>query len=164
VIYPVHLNPNVQEPVRKILGSLDRVHLAEPLPYAAFVYLMDRAHVILTDSGGIQEEAPSLGKPVLVMREVTERPEGIEGECAVLVGVQRTDIVRACGHILTDESAYARMARGVNPYGDGMAAKRIVSAIGDLSNGRLVALGRSGIVAPYDFDTTATGRGTPGGA
>jgi UDP-N-acetylglucosamine 2-epimerase (non-hydrolysing) len=128
-VYPVHLNPNVQEPVRKILGSLDRVYLEVPFPYATFVYLMDRAHMILTDSGGIQEEAPSLGKPVLVMRDVTERPEGIEGECAVLVGVQRADIVRACGLILTDESAYARMAKGVNPYGDGLAAKRIVSGI-----------------------------------
>jgi UDP-N-acetylglucosamine 2-epimerase (non-hydrolysing) len=136
VVYPVHLNPNVQEPVRKILGSLDRVHLAAPLPYAAFVYLMDRAHVILTDSGGIQEEAPSLGKPVLVMREVTERPEGIVAECAALVGIKRADIVEACEHVLTDGSVYSRMARGGNPYGDGLAAKRIVSAISDMPVGR----------------------------
>ena len=127
VIYPVHLNPNVQEPVRKILGSLERVYLAAPLPYAEFVYLMDRAHVILTDSGGIQEEAPSLGKPVLVMREVTERSEGIGAECAALVGVNRSDIVAACQRILTDDSAYARMVRDANPYGDGLASRRIAS-------------------------------------
>jgi UDP-N-acetylglucosamine 2-epimerase len=131
IVYPVHLNPKVQAPVRKVLGSLDRVYLEAPLPYASFVYLMDRAHLILTDSGGIQEEAPSLGKPVLVMREVTERPEGIEAECAALVGLKREDIVEACDRVLADQSAYLRMAKRANPYGDGMAAKRIVSALDD---------------------------------
>ncbi len=129
VVYPVHLNPNVQEPVRKILGPMDRVYLEPPLPYASFVYLMDRAYLILTDSGGIQEEAPSLCKPVLVMREVTERPEGIEAGCAALVGVRRLEIVEGCDRILRDGEAYSRMVHAANPYGDGKAAKRIVSSI-----------------------------------
>jgi UDP-N-acetylglucosamine 2-epimerase (non-hydrolysing) len=134
VVYPAHLNPNVQEPVYRILGSLDRVFLEAPLPYGSFVWLMERSYLILTDSGGIQEEAPSLGKPVLLMRQVTERPEGIEAGCVSLVGVKRSDIVEAVGCMLTDKAAYSRMAQIANPYGDGLAAKRIVSSIREFSN------------------------------
>jgi UDP-N-acetylglucosamine 2-epimerase (non-hydrolysing) len=129
IVYPVHLNPNVQEPVRRILGGLERVMLVTPLPYATFAWLMDRCHLILTDSGGVQEEAPSLGKPVLVMREVTERPEGIEAGNASLVGTGKERIVRETSRLLNDTAAYNAMAEARNPYGDGHAAERIVEAI-----------------------------------
>jgi UDP-N-acetylglucosamine 2-epimerase (non-hydrolysing) len=129
VIYPVHLNPNVKEQVYRILANVERVHLIEPLSYAPFVWLMDQAYLILTDSGGIQEEAPSLGKPVLLMREVTERPEGIEAGCVVLVGVDRTKIVEAVFRLLSYESLYVKMSQTKNPYGDGKAADRIVSIL-----------------------------------
>jgi UDP-N-acetylglucosamine 2-epimerase (non-hydrolysing) len=129
VVYPVHLNPNVRGPVHRILGSLDRVFLESPLPYGSFVHLMDLAYLILTDSGGIQEEAPSLGKPVLVMREVTERPEAVNAGCAVVVGVKRAAICEAVDRILIDRAVYSRMTPAANPYGDGMAAKRIVSLL-----------------------------------
>ena len=129
IVYPVHLNPNVQEPVARILGGLERIHLIEPLEYASFVWLMSRCHFVLTDSGGVQEEAPALGKPVLVMRKVTERPEGIEAGVARLVGTDSESIYRGARTLLCNPQAYADMARAVNPYGDGQAARRIVHII-----------------------------------
>lgn len=129
IIYPVHLNPNVQEPVRRILGEKSNVHLIAPLDYLPFVYLMDRADLLLTDSGGIQEEAPSLGKPVLVMRDTTERPEGLEAGTVRLVGTNMSTIVAATFELLDNHLVYQRMAAASNPYGDGHAAQRIVSAL-----------------------------------
>lgn len=131
-VYPVHLNPNVRSPVMKILGGdngLKNVHLIDPLPYLPFVALMNRAMLILTDSGGIQEEAPSLGKPVLVMRETTERPEAIEAGTAKLVGIDYGNIIRETTRLLTDRVAYLQMAKAHNPYGDGKASERIVKAV-----------------------------------
>jgi UDP-N-acetylglucosamine 2-epimerase (non-hydrolysing) len=125
-VYPVHLNPNVREPVKRILGAAGaNVLLTEPLSYLPFVALMDRATLLLTDSGGIQEEAPSLGKPVLVLRDTTERPEAVEAGTAQLVGTDRAGIMAAVSRLLTDPTAYAAMARAHNPYGDGRAAGRI---------------------------------------
>lgn len=129
VIYPVHLNPNVQKPVQAILRGLPRVRLIEPLAYEPFVFLMGRAHLILTDSGGIQEEAPALGKPVLVMRRETERPEGILSGGVKLVGTNRLAIVRQVLELLQDGEAYRRMAHVANPYGDGKAAQRIAAVL-----------------------------------
>jgi UDP-N-acetylglucosamine 2-epimerase (non-hydrolysing) len=129
VVYPVHLNPSVREPVYRLLGNLRRVYLIDPLPYASFVWLMDQAYLILTDSGGVQEEAPSLGKPVLVMRETTERPEGILAGNARLVGVDREQITTQVQLLLLDTERYRQMATGNNPYGDGKAAARIVEAL-----------------------------------
>ncbi|MBK1885440.1 non-hydrolyzing UDP-N-acetylglucosamine 2-epimerase [Marinobacter sp. DY40_1A1] len=129
VVYPMHLNPNVREPVNRLLNKLPNVHLIEPLDYLPFVYLMNRSHLILTDSGGIQEEAPSLGKPVLVMRDTTERPEAVSAGTVELVG---TDVERICARIdalLTDESLYQAMALAHNPYGDGSASLRILDAL-----------------------------------
>lgn len=128
-VYPMHLNPNVREPVNRILGGHPRIHLIEPLSYAPFVWLMDRATIVLTDSGGVQEEAPSLGKPVLVMRETTERPEGIAAGNALLVGVQRERIVDGLKQLLCDPERRAMMAAVNNPYGDGLAAQRIVEIL-----------------------------------
>lgn len=128
-VYPVHLNPSVREPVNRVLGNHPRINLIEPLPYEPFVWLMDRAVIVLTDSGGVQEEAPSLGKPVLVMRETTERPEGIKAGNARLVGVQKERIVTALRELLRDPAACAEMARINNPYGDGLAAARIVDVL-----------------------------------
>lgn len=130
VVYPVHLNPSVQEPVRRLLGDHPRIHLVEPLDYLPFVRLMDRAHLILTDSGGIQEEAPSLGKPVLVMRTTTERPEAVDAGTVRLVGADRGRIVTEALRLLDDPVAHAAMACAHNPYGDGRAAQRIAEAIG----------------------------------
>ena len=129
VVYPVHLNPNVQEPVRAVLGGVDHVHLIEPLDYLPFVHLMQKSHVILTDSGGIQEEAPSLGKPVFVMRNVTERPEAVEAGTVRLVGTDRDRIFGAVSEVLTDAAAYDRMSRAHNPYGDGNASARIADIL-----------------------------------
>jgi UDP-N-acetylglucosamine 2-epimerase (non-hydrolysing) len=126
VVYPVHPNPNVQQPVREILGNVPRVHLIAPLDYFRFVHLMKQAYLILTDSGGVQEEAPSLGKPVLVMRDTTERPEGIEAGTVKLVGTDRATIVRESQRLLDDRQAYEHMATAANPYGDGKASQRIV--------------------------------------
>ncbi len=131
VVYPVHLNPRVKEPVYRILGNASGVYLMEPLSYAPFVWLMDNAHIILTDSGGVQEEAPSLGKPVLVMREVTERPEGVEAGCSRLVGVDRTGIFNGISKLLDNKEEYERMSQTRNPYGDGNAAERIVRVLRD---------------------------------
>jgi UDP-N-acetylglucosamine 2-epimerase (non-hydrolysing) len=129
VIYPVHMNPNVQRTAREILGGHPRVALVPPLPYEEFVGLMARAHIVVTDSGGIQEEAPSLGKPVLVLRNETERPEAVEAGTVKVIGTDHDTIVREVTELMTDPAAYDRMAGAVNPYGDGKAARRIVAAI-----------------------------------
>jgi UDP-N-acetylglucosamine 2-epimerase (non-hydrolysing) len=131
IVYPVHLNPNVQEPVRRYLSGLSNVHLIEPQEYLPFVYLMSRSTLILTDSGGIQEEAPSLGKPVLVMRDNTERPEAVEAGTVRLVGTDTQRIVAEVKHLLNDNAAYEAMSRAHNPYGDGKACQRIVDALGE---------------------------------
>lgn len=130
-VYPVHLNPNVREPVERILSGTSNISLIEPLDYISMVNLMKRSLLILTDSGGIQEEAPSLRVPVLVMRHATERPEGIEAGVTKLVGTSRESIVKETTRLLSDPMAYASMASGKNPYGDGKAAIRIVSALLD---------------------------------
>jgi UDP-N-acetylglucosamine 2-epimerase (non-hydrolysing) len=150
IVYPVHLNPNVQQPVYEILGSSDksrgaagawwhtdldgggRISLLPPLDYAPFVFLMNQSYLVLTDSGGIQEEAPALGKPVLVMREVTERPEGVWAGTVKLVGPDRQRILAGVRELLEDPSSYTAMAQAQNPYGDGAAARRIVEALTDL--------------------------------
>ena len=129
IIYPVHLNPNVQEPVNRLLGNYKNIHLIEPLDYLPFVYLMDRAHILLTDSGGIQEEAPALGKPVLVMRENTERPEAIAAGTAILVGTDAQRIFMESNRLLDDNQTYDKMSRAFNPYGDGKSAKRITDKL-----------------------------------
>ena len=126
IVYPVHLNPNVREPVQRILSSSKNIRLIEPLDYLPFVYLMSKATLIITDSGGIQEEAPSLGKPVLVMRETTERPEAVEAGTVRLVGANRENIVTQTLLLLHDQQAYKRMSYAHNPYGDGLACQRIV--------------------------------------
>jgi UDP-N-acetylglucosamine 2-epimerase (non-hydrolysing) len=128
-VYPVHLNPKVQEPVNRILKSTPHVTLLPPLDYLPMVHLMKHAKIILTDSGGLQEEAPSLGVPVLVLRETTERPEGVEAGTLKLVGTEAGQIVREVTRLLDDPVAYAEMARAVNPYGDGHAAERIIEAL-----------------------------------
>jgi UDP-N-acetylglucosamine 2-epimerase (non-hydrolysing) len=129
IVYPVHLNPKVQEPVNRILKSTARVTLLPPLDYLPMVHLMKHAKIILTDSGGLQEEAPSLGVPVLVLRETTERPEGVEAGTLKLVGTETGQIVREATRLLDDPLAYAEMARAANPYGDGHAAERIIEAL-----------------------------------
>lgn len=128
-LYPVHLNPNVREPVGRILQGVTNVHLIEPQDYLPFVYLMTRSHIILTDSGGIQEEAPSLGKPVLVMRDTTERPEAVAAGTVKLVGTDSQQIIEAVTTLLTNELEYNRMSFSHNPYGDGKACERIVNII-----------------------------------
>ncbi|WP_435946638.1 non-hydrolyzing UDP-N-acetylglucosamine 2-epimerase [Dryocola sp. BD586] len=129
IVYPVHLNPNVSEPVKRILGDVENVVLAEPQEYLPFVYLMNHAYLILTDSGGIQEEAPSLGKPVLVMRDTTERPEAVTAGTVRLVGTDTQTIVREVTRLLHDENEYQIMSRAHNPYGDGTACERILTAL-----------------------------------
>ena len=133
ILYPVHLNPNAQKPVREILGSMEsaNIFLIDPVEYLPFVYLMNRAYMIVTDSGGIQEEAPSLGKPVLVMRDVTERPEGVEAGVVKVVGTEVHRIFSSIERLLLDESEYQKMTSAANPYGDGKAAERIVKIIRD---------------------------------
>ncbi len=129
IIYPVHLNPNVQGPVKESLSQYNNIHLIEPLDYLPFVYLMKQAYLILTDSGGIQEEAPALGKPVLVMRDITERPEAVSAGTAKLVGANFEKIVATTTQLLDDEDSYKAMSFAHNPYGDGHAAERILAAI-----------------------------------
>lgn len=129
IVYPVHLNPNVQEPVKRLLSDCPSIHLIEPLDYLPFVWLMDRSYLIITDSGGVQEEAPSLGKPVLVMRETTERPEAVQSGTVRLVGTDRKRIVAETTELLRNQNAYDRMAQAHNPYGDGLAAKRIAEIL-----------------------------------
>ena len=126
ILYPVHLNPNVQEPVKRLLQNLDNVFLIEPQQYLPFCYLMDRASIILTDSGGIQEEAPSLGRPVLVMRETTERPEAVDAGTVRLVGTDVDLIVNQVDLLLTNPDEYQKMSRAQNPFGDGLACRRIL--------------------------------------
>lgn len=128
-IYPVHLNPNVQKPVNDLISGFPNVHLIEPLEYEAFVYLLKHAHIVLTDSGGIQEEAPSLGKPVLVMREVTERPEAVNAGTVKLVGADTAKIIEGVSALLEDEAAYTAMSLAHNPYGDGLAASRVLQVL-----------------------------------
>jgi len=134
VLYPVHMNPNVREPVYRILGSVERVILAEPVEYDVMVHLMNASYLVLTDSGGIQEEAPALGKPVLVMRRETERPEAVESGTAKLVGPDARRIVEETERLLYDKQAYDSMAHAVSPYGDGHAAERIVRILLKHSN------------------------------
>ncbi|MGE8152640.1 non-hydrolyzing UDP-N-acetylglucosamine 2-epimerase [Pseudomonas vancouverensis] len=131
IVYPVHLNPNVREPVNRLLTGIGNVHLIEPLDYLPFVYLMCRAHIILTDSGGIQEEAPSLGKPVLVMRDTTERPEAVNAGTVKLVGTETTTIVQELNRLLLDNDAYRKMSYAHNPYGDGKACELIINKIAE---------------------------------
>jgi UDP-N-acetylglucosamine 2-epimerase (non-hydrolysing) len=126
IIYPVHLNPNVQKPVRTFLSGIENIYLIEPLNYEEFLYLMNKAYILLTDSGGIQEEAPSLGKPVLVMRETTERPEALEAGTVKLVATDEKMIVAETQRLLEDKAAYEKMSRAYNPYGDGKASEKIV--------------------------------------
>lgn len=129
IVYPVHLNPNVQKPVNELLGDVNNVFLIPPIDYLPFVYLMKSAYLILTDSGGIQEEAPSLGKPVLVMRDTTERPEALEAGCVQLVGTNVEKILKHVQQLLTNEQLYQRMSHIQNPYGDGHASTRITQMI-----------------------------------
>ena len=129
IVYPVHLNPNVQEPVNRLLQAVDNIYLIDPQDYLPFVYLMTRAHLILTDSGGIQEEAPSLGKPVLVMRDTTERPEAVKAGTVKLVGTDVDKIVSEVDRLLSDETHYTAMSEAHNPYGDGQACQRILDAL-----------------------------------
>jgi len=134
IVYPMHLNPKVQEPVNRILKGIPHITLLPPLDYLPMIHLMKHAKLILTDSGGLQEEAPSLGVPVLVLRETTERPEGLEAGTLKLVGTETSQIVREATRLLDDPVAYAEMARAVNPYGDGHAAKRIIDALLHMEN------------------------------
>lgn len=129
IIYPVHLNPNVKGPVHKILGEFDSIHLIDPLAYPAFVWLMNQSYLIITDSGGVQEEAPSLGKPVLVMRENTERPEAVDAGTVILVGTSKERIVKECNDLLNNTEKYQQMSALHNPYGDGKACQRIINHI-----------------------------------
>jgi UDP-N-acetylglucosamine 2-epimerase (non-hydrolysing) len=126
IVYPVHLNPNVREPVNKMLSGISSIYLIEPLDYEPFVYLMSRSYIILTDSGGIQEEAPSIGKPVLVMRDTTERPEAVVAGTVKLVGTEKLKIIQETEKLLNDKQAYSIMSKAHNPYGDGRACHRIV--------------------------------------
>jgi UDP-N-acetylglucosamine 2-epimerase (non-hydrolysing) len=134
IVYPVHLNPNVQTPVRQLLGNVPHIALLPPLDYLPLVHLMKRATLVLTDSGGIQEEAPAFGVPTLVLREVTERPEGVEAGTLKLVGTDRARILEESNRLLDDPTAYAAMAKAANPFGDGHAAERIVAALLDAHN------------------------------
>ena len=130
-VLPVHPNPEVKQTVERLLCDLPGMYLIAPVDYLEFVHLMHRSYLVLTDSGGVQEEAPSLGKPVLVLREVTERPEGVDAGTAVLVGTDRQKIVQVASELLSSEAAYQRMANAVNPYGDGRASGRIVAALAE---------------------------------
>lgn len=132
IIYPVHLNPNVRKPVFETISNYPNIHLIDPVSYSAFIYLMKKAYIILTDSGGVQEEAPSLGKPVLVMRDTTERPEAIEAGTVKLVGADRNKIIEGVSEILENRVLYEKMAKAINPYGDGKACERIVDFLKNL--------------------------------
>ena len=129
VVYPVHLNPNVQKPVKELLDNKERIHLIEPMEYAPFSTLMKKSHIIMTDSGGVQEEAPSLGKPVIVLRSTTERPEAVEYGTVKLAGTDKDTIVREVQNLLDNETEYKKMSEAINPYGDGLASRRIVEII-----------------------------------
>jgi len=129
IVYPVHLNPNVQKPVKELLSGIDNVHLIEPLQYEQFIYMMDKAYFIITDSGGVQEEAPSLGKPVLVMRDTTERPEALDAGTVKLVGTDTERIIQEAQKLINDKQAYEQMSKASNPYGDGHACEKIIQYI-----------------------------------
>ncbi|AII13943.1 UDP-N-acetylglucosamine 2-epimerase [Campylobacter iguaniorum] len=129
IVYPVHLNPNVQKPVNEILSAISNIYLIKPLEYESFIYLMNKSYFIITDSGGVQEEAPSLGKPVLVMRDTTERPEAVEAGTVRLVGADTSKIISEATKLLNNELEYAKMSKASNPYGDGNACKAIVEFI-----------------------------------
>ena len=129
IVYPVHLNPKVQEPVKRHLASAKNVLLTQPLAYPEFIWLMNKSKIILTDSGGIQEEAPSLGKPVLVMRDTTERPEAVDAGTVILVGTKKERIIEECHSLLNDVDRFDRMSELHNPYGDGSACRRILNAL-----------------------------------
>ena len=133
IVYPVHLNPNVQKPVKEILSNVSNIYLIDPLQYESFLYLMNRAHFIITDSGGVQEEAPSLGKPVLVMRDTTERPEALEAGTVQLVGTDPKCIIKEAQKLLSNEDEYLKMSKAHNPYGDGKACRRIVQFLKEIS-------------------------------
>ncbi len=135
IVYPVHLNPNVQKPVYELLSGIPNVKLIDPLSYPAFVWLMEKSYLIITDSGGVQEEAPGLGKPVLVMRDTTERPEAVEAGTVLLVGTNSHKIIQETTSLLKNEDVYNKMSNLHNPYGDGKACKRIVDFIKEISNG-----------------------------
>lgn len=137
IIYPVHLNQNVKGPVERLLGGQENIHLIDPLDYVPFVYLINRARIIITDSGGVQEEAPSLGKPVLVTRDVTERPEAVEAGTALLVGTDDRKIVESARRLLFDEAVYQAMSNKHNPYGDGRASQRIVERLRSVTKGSI---------------------------
>ena len=132
IVYPVHLNPNVQEPVFKILSDVSNIHLIEPLEYESFLYVMSKAYFIITDSGGVQEEAPSLGKPVLVMRDTTERPEAVKAGTVKLVGTNKDMIIKEAQKLIDDKIEYNKMSKAHNPYGDGKASERIVAILKDV--------------------------------
>ena len=132
IVYPVHLNPNVQKPVKEILSDTSNVYLIDPLQYESFIYLMNKSHFIITDSGGVQEEAPSLGKPVLVMRDTTERPEAVEAGTVKLVGTNPESIINEAQKLLDNQNEYERMSKAHNPYGDGKACERIVEFLKDV--------------------------------
>lgn len=129
IVYPVHLNPNVQKPVKELLSGIDNVYLIEPLQYEQFIYMMEKSYFIITDSGGVQEEAPSLGKPVLVMRDTTERPEALEAGTVKLVGTNTDLIVKEAQELIDNSAAYEKMSKASNPYGDGKASQKIVTFI-----------------------------------
>ncbi|NMC27742.1 MAG: UDP-N-acetylglucosamine 2-epimerase (non-hydrolyzing), partial [Syntrophomonadaceae bacterium] len=131
IVFPVHMNPTVKDLAVEMLGGRERIHLLNPLEYEAFANLMNHAYIILTDSGGMQEEAPSLGKPVLVLRDTTERPEAIQAGTVKLVGTVQENVYKAARQLLVDRKEYDRMAQAINPYGDGKAAVRIVQVIKD---------------------------------
>lgn len=131
IVYPVHLNPNVQEPVKELLSDTTNIHLIEPLQYEQFIYTMNKSYFIITDSGGVQEEAPSLGKPVLVMRNVTERPEAVEAGTVKLVGTDTKTIIKEAQKLLNNDLEYEKMAKAYNPYGNGTACEQIVKFIGE---------------------------------
>ena len=129
VVYPMHMNPNVRKPVNEILGGLANVNLIEPLDYLSFLYMMRQSYLIMTDSGGVQEEAPSLGKPVIVMRDTTERPEAVDAGTVILAGTETESMASAAERLLDDKAFYDKMAHSVNPYGDGLAARRIAELV-----------------------------------
>jgi UDP-N-acetylglucosamine 2-epimerase (non-hydrolysing) len=155
-VYPVHLNPNVQKPVNQILGMIENAHLIEPLDYEPFVYLLKHSYLVLTDSGGIQEEAPSLGKPVLVMRDVTERPEAVQAGTVRLVGANCQRIESTVSELLDDDSVYRSMARAHNPYGDGMACQRIISVLREIDTGKQKVRQSENLIQPAIMLEAAT--------
>ena len=129
IIYPVHMNPNVQEPINRLLGNIENVYLIPPQDYLHFIFLMKKACIILTDSGGVQEEAPALGKPVLVLRNNTERPEGVDAGTAILAGTETNSIINIVQKLLNNKNEYEKIAKKVNPYGDGSASTIIYNLI-----------------------------------